>query len=129
MLAMRIVAHYLDGTLIKGTTTDFNQSRPTFHINEEDTGNVRGIQTSELKAIFFVNTLEGRQDHIERTDMERAGLGKKIKVRFKDGETMFGYTNGYSPGRPSFFFFPSDPESNNQRVFILTHSTESVDFC
>ena len=128
MIEMKIVAHYLDGTLIKGTTNDFNQARHKFHVKEDGTGESKEVGIGELKAVFFVNTLEGRPGHIERTDMERAGLGKKIKVHFKDGETMFGYTNGYAPGRPAFFLFPVDPDSNNQRVFILTHGTESVEF-
>jgi hypothetical protein len=128
MLEQKIVAHYLNGTLVKGTTTDFNQARHKFHVVEDGTGDVKEIGIGELKAVFFVNTLEGKQDHIERTDVERKGMGRKIKVQFKDGETMLGYTTGYSPGRPAFFLIPSDPDSNNQRIFILTEGTESVEF-
>ena len=128
MLQQMVVAHYRNGTLVKGTTTDFNQARHKFHIVEEGSGDKREVGLGELKAVFFVNTLEGQPGHVERTDVERKGLGRKIQVRFKDGETMVGYTSAYSPGRPAFFLFPSDPDSNNQRVFIITDSTDSVEF-
>ena len=125
---MKLVLHRLDGSLLKGSTTDFAPGRQTLHVKDQDTGQMTLVDTTELKAIFFVNSFEGNQHHIERTDVERTGFGKKIKVHFKDGETIFGYTTSYSAGRPSFFVFPADPESNNQRVFVLDHSTNQIDF-
>ncbi len=125
---MKIVLHYLDGGLIKGTTTDFAQNRHEFHVTDQSTDQVRTVNTSELKAIFFVKSFEGNQHHIERTDVERTGFGRKIKVQFKDGETLFGYATSYTPGRPAFFVYPADPESNNQRVLVLEHSTSRIDF-
>ncbi len=124
---LKIVVHYLDGHLVKGTTNDFAQNRETFHVDDQG-GQMRTVNTAELKAIFFVKSFEGDQERIERTDIERTGLGKKITVHFKDGETLFGYTTSYTPGRPSFFVFPADPESNNQRVLVLDHSTKKIDF-
>ena len=125
---LKLVLHCLDGSLIKGTTTDFAPGRQTFHVKDEDTGQMKKVDTTELKAVFFVKSFEGNQHHIERTDVERTGLGRKIKVHFKDGETIFGYTTSYSKDRPAFFVFPADPESNNQRVFVLDHSTDGIDF-
>jgi hypothetical protein len=124
---LKIVAHYLDGSLVKGTTNDFAQNRETFHVNDQ-AGQMRTVNTAELKAIFFVKSFEGNHERIERTDIERTGLGKKITVHFKDGEILFGYTSIYTPDRPSFFVFPVDPESNNERVLVLQHSTKKIDF-
>ncbi len=125
---LKIVLHYLDGSLIKGTTTDFAQNRQEFHVTDQATDQVSTVNTADLKAIFFVKSFEGNQRHIERTDMERTGFGRKINVQFKDGETLFGYTSSYSPGRPAFFVYPADPESNNERILVLEHSTKSIDF-
>jgi len=125
---MKLVLHRLDGSLLKGSTSDFAPARQTFHLKDQDTGQMTVVDTTELKAIFFVKSFEGNQHHIERTDVERTGFGKKIRVHFKDGETLFGYTTSYSPDRPLFFVFPAAPESNNQRVFVLDHSTTQIDF-
>ena len=45
--------------------------------------------------------------------------GKKLAVRFKDGELMCGYTLSHRPDRDGFFLFPADSEGNNIRVYVL----------
>jgi len=75
-----------------------------------------------------VKSFEGNPAYQEKTDIERVGLGKKIKVLFKDGETLVGYTQGYTPNRDIFIVFPADPDSNNEKVFVVTKSTNSVSF-
>ena len=52
--------------------------------------------------------------------------GKKIAVRFKDGEVLCGYTLTYTPDRDGFFVFPSDVESNNQRIYVLTAAANEI---
>jgi hypothetical protein len=65
---------------------------------------------------------------VDKPNIQRVGLGKRIRVRFKDGETMVGYTQGYTPNRTGFVFFPADPESNNEKAFIVNASTENIQF-
>ena len=124
----KIVVHILNGPIIKGHTTDFNKDAEKFNLQDPDTRISTEVEISRLKAIFFVKDSEGNKDYQERHDFDRAGLGKKIRVRFIDGETVVGYTTGYSPDRPSFFLFPADPHSNNERIFVITAATEKVEF-
>jgi hypothetical protein len=49
-----------------------------------------------------------------------------VAVRFKDGELLCGYTLTYSPAREGFFVFPSDAQSNNLRVYVLTEATATI---
>jgi len=123
-----VVVHYLDGTILKGTANDFFPARPSFHLNEEETGNVREIRFEGLKAIFFVKSLVGDTTRQDNQDAERTGFGRRIKVGFQDGETIHGYTSGYAPKRPTFFVFPADPESNNEKIFVITSATTNVEF-
>jgi hypothetical protein len=60
--------------------------------------------------------------------MERRGFGRKMRVLFRDGETIIGYTQGFSPARQGFILFPGDPGSNNDRIFIVTAATEEINF-
>ncbi|WDT81885.1 MAG: hypothetical protein MPW14_09280 [Candidatus Manganitrophus sp.] len=69
---------------------------------------------------------DGNPTYKERIDVERPGLGRRVMVCFKDGENLFGYTTGVSPGRKGFFLFFSDPENNNEKVFVLTAATDDV---
>jgi len=121
-----VVAHFTDNKLVQGVTNDFFPNKDSFHLIRA--GETLEINTSELKAVYFVKTFEGNPDYKERHDIERLGFGKKIEVRFKDSETMIGYTQGFSPNRPGFFVFPSDPESNNNRIFVVNAATDDIHF-
>ena len=127
-MQFQVVVHFADGRLLKGHATDFFPNKETFHMTEKSSGGTNEIKVSELKGVFFVRTFEGDPKRQERKDLERVGMGKRIQVKFKDGEMLIGYTSGYSPDRPGFFVFPSDPDCNNEKVFVVTAATESVSF-
>ncbi|MBU5638972.1 hypothetical protein KOM00_19820 [Geomonas sp. Red69] len=124
----KIVVRYADGRVVKGTTEDLAANKGLFHLTEADTGKRYEVNVEQLKAIFFVKNFQGNSEYQERLDVERVGLGKKIKVSFKDGETLVGYTQGFSPARATFIVFPCDPESNNEKVFVVTAAAGKVEF-
>ena len=127
----RIVAHYLDGHVLKGVTNDFLPAKDRFHVLPIDS--VPGVKPAEvavadLKALFFVKDFAGHPEHKRSQDFDpkTAPSGRKIRVAFKDGEVMVGTTQGYQPGRPGFFVVPADPESNNERCFVVSAATAEV---
>lgn len=124
----KIVIRYADGKIKKGTTEDFFPNKDIFHIKDNDNGEYREINIKDLKAVFFVKSFEGNSKYQERADSERVGLGRKIIVQFKDREKLVGYTQGFSRDRAGFIVFPSDPNSNNDKVFVVTAATDKVDF-
>lgn len=123
-----VVVHFPGGNVLKGITNNFFPNKDKFHLAEKGTGEVREILLSGLKAVFFVKGFEGDAAYRERSDVERTGLGKKIQVDFNDGEVLVGYSQGFTPNRPGFFVFPADPESNNDRVFVVTAATKAARF-
>lgn len=124
----KVVIHSVQGEIKKGETTDFFPNKDVFHLTKQDTAAMEKINVKDLKAIYFVKDLSGNSTYKEKNDVERAGLGRKIKVQFSDGEIQIGYTQGYAPGRPGFFVVPCDPDSNNLRVFVVTTATAKVEF-
>lgn len=124
----RIIVRFTDGKILKGTTVDLLPNKSVFHLNENDTGAIHKIDIVNLKAIYFVKSFGGNKDYQDKNDIERVGLGKKIRVSFKDGETLVGYTQGYSANRSLFIVFPCDPDSNNEKVFVVTGATDNVVF-
>ncbi|MFQ5900036.1 MAG: hypothetical protein ACE5IH_00580 [Thermodesulfobacteriota bacterium] len=129
----KIVLKYADNTIKKGTAQNFLPKREFFHIVEMDESGKSSapplqVKLADLKAIFFVKTLEGKRGYDEDYSIERVGMGKRVQVTFKDGETIIGYTHGFNVNRTGFFLFPADPMSNNERIFVITNSTSSVDF-
>jgi len=124
----KVVLQFIGGKILKGTTEDFFPNKETFHLKDSETGTNTQINFPNLKAVFFVKSFAGNPEYREKTDAERAGFGKKIRVVFNDGETQIGYTQGFAPNRPGFFVFPADPDSNNDRIFVITRSTREVQF-
>ena len=124
----KLVVHYIDGKLAKGRSRDFFPNKESFLLDEIEGGGSCEVQVAELKAVFFVKSFAGRNDYKSRPEVERAGFGKRIQVRFKDGETTVGYTSGYFAGRRVFFVFPADPEDNNDRIFVNSAATEKIEF-
>ncbi len=122
----KIVARFLDGRVLKGITFNFRPERRTFHLQLDDSGEQVEVNVDELKSVFFVKDLTGNKDYTDRRDVERRGYGRRLEVKFIDGECIVGYTQGYSPDRPGFFMAPADPDSNNDRIYVVRESTEAV---
>ena len=126
----KVVVRFSDGRVLKGTTEDFFPNRPGFHLRPLGTDEVREIRCKDLKAVFFVKDFAGNPQHKEAPGFHQATVdisrGKKVAIRFKDGELVFGYTLTYMPDRSGFFITPSDPASNNLRVYVLVSATREV---
>jgi hypothetical protein len=122
-----IVAHFQSGEILKGTTADFSPMKAVFTVHT-DGDERRSVSVADLKGLFFVHSLDGNPEARGRDEVERGGLGRKIRVTFSDGEVLHGYTSGYSPERAAFFVFPGDPTSNSDRAFVVTAACDSVEF-
>jgi len=130
MEPIKVVAHYLDGNLIKGFTQDFSPNKNLFHIYPAAKPNGDGIQVlmKDLKAVFFVKDFTGDSQYNERkhfTDGKNIP-GRKLEVLFQDDELLVGSTLGYDPTRQGFFLFPADPGANNIRVFPIVSALKNV---
>ena len=132
MDAVKVVARFRDGRVLKGHTADFIPTKSTFHLTVVDSAENKPIpvQHAELKAIFFVKDFKGNSVYNDKKEFDsgRPVAGRKIRVVFKDGETMIGTTQGYQQGRPSFFLIPADPQSNIDRCFVVSSATKEITF-
>jgi hypothetical protein len=126
----KVVIRYFDGRVLKGTTEDFFPNRPLFHLRPLDSQGTVDIRSHDLKAVFFVRDFAGDPKRTDSGGFMRAtpdiSQGKKIAVRFKDGEVLCGFTLTYLPDREGFFITPADPGNNNLRVYVLAHATREV---
>lgn len=123
----KVVAHYQDGRIAKGLTADFVPYADSFHLQERG-GVPREVRISELKGVFFVKDLEGDLGHAKSNIFDPADStpGRKIRVLFKDGEVLMGYTPDFLSSRPGFFVLPADLRSNSDRCYIVTAATEKI---
>ena len=135
MLLNQVVARFKDGTILKGKTNDFFQNKRLFHLEPvgSDAGGVKmekpktmQIDTENLKAAFFVKKYKGNNYHKDLYNDNVPGSGRKIEVKFIDGEVIIGYSLNYSPDRNGFFVIPADLKGNNERIFVIRSATEKV---
>jgi small nuclear ribonucleoprotein (snRNP)-like protein len=129
----RVVVRTVNGEVLKGYTQDFNPNSFSFHLYTQDqdfSQRPKELLLRDLKAVFFVKSFEGNPEYRERkvfVDSDRT-MGRRVEVRFKDGELLQGSTLGFNPNKPGFFLFPPDPNSNNIRVFVVTSSLDGLRF-
>ncbi|MGD2097890.1 MAG: hypothetical protein PVG35_09935 [Desulfobacterales bacterium] len=123
----KVVARFKDGTLKKGKTNDFFPNKTSFHL-ETLSGETETIDIEQLKALFLVKDFDGNDNYNEEYTDEVSGAGRKIRVTFSDGESITGYTLGYSPNRQGFFITPADVNSNNVRIFVVKSASEKIEF-
>ncbi len=129
----KVVVRYLDGRILKGSTSDFMPNKDSFHLAspESKPGEwVHAVSVNECKAVFFVKDFAGKPDYQDKKEFQadKTAGGRKIKVVFKDKEVLVGTTQGYQPGRPGFFLFPADPESNIERCFVISAAAQEISF-
>lgn len=134
-----VVARYRDGRMVKGITYDFGPQKKGFHVvllegeAEKQGDKVQEVLFSELKAVFFVKSLEGRRGPpslkglLEEEGEEESPNFLKVKVTFFDGETLVGTTYGFNPEREGFFVIPMERESNNLRIFVISGAIKSIE--
>lgn len=132
-----VVARYRDGKIIRGMTHDFGPQKKVFHVSTVEkhgrtvAGKIYEISLSELKAVFFVKSLEGRQGPpslkgLLEEKLEAPGL-MKARITFLDGEILVGTTHGYTPEREGFFIAPLEKDGNNLRIFVISSAVKRVE--
>ena len=133
----KVVAHYKDGHIVKGHTRDFNPDNDEFTVQPYLAGqHLVTVPIDSLKAVFHVKTFEGNKEHLPspgavgeipdarfRAAMER---GRKALLEFNDGERMWGFAQGLETSQPGFFFFPTDPDTNNLRVYVVRSALKDI---
>jgi Family of unknown function (DUF6982) len=128
---LRVVVRFGNGRRLKGTTQDFKPLSPRFHLIPAEGGELVEVRLDELKAVFFVRDLAGTPSRPKLRGFVEApaetAQGKKVAVRFADGELLCGYTLAYSSERKGFFLFPADREGNNERVYVVTAAAAQIE--
>lgn len=123
----KVVVRFKNGAVKKGTTGDFFPNKVMFHLRSV-TGDMLEIHIEELKAVYFVKKFEGNKDRRDDYTDNIPGGGRKVQVKFSDGEVLTGYTQGYSPNRPGFFIVPGDTGNNNEHIYVVASATSGVIF-
>jgi hypothetical protein len=129
-MTQKIVAHFIDHSIVKGTSVDVDPGKPRCHVHSPEHGNLE-IDLAQLKALYFVRDFAGHPEYEETQapvagDMRLRG-SHRVKLIFLDGEELYGLMNRYPPNRPFFFVLPVDPQSNNVRILVNRDAVGTIE--
>jgi hypothetical protein len=124
---VEVVLRFRDGHLTRAVLTrDFTPL--DFAVEaESDDGEKLQINISDLKAVFFLKD-PGRREaelHIGKVVGEPP-QGAPARVEFFDGEVVHGIVQEYRMENSGFFLYPTSPESNNEKVFVVARSINTL---
>ena len=134
-----VVVRLNSGKLLKGYVRDFSVHSNVVVLEEFESRQELRIPIIEVKAIFFVRTFEGDKSYREKKSYGlRQNLGRKVYIKFRDGEAMMGFIEGKIPWEKGFFIsnpdnkvkgfhlIPTDSGSNNIKVFVVGSSIKDM---
>jgi hypothetical protein len=93
------------------------------------TGNVVGIELSDIKCVFFVREFGDTESLSRKTFTTRPRAeGLWVKIKFKDGEVLEGLMPNDLAlnSADGFLINPPDLRSNVQRTFVPRTALESL---
>ena len=82
----------------------------------------------DLKAIFFVRTLDGNPHCRARREFIEGdkSYGDRVEVTFGDGEVVRGSKIDSYPYRSGFFLLPPDPKGNTVMTFVVSTAVKDI---
>ncbi len=126
----KVVLRYTDGEMKKRRIMrHISLTENTFKAIASD-GTIEEVAYDDLKAVFYVKNLEGREDYHDRKEFtsDSPKTGEKVEVKFEDGELLRGRVINYDEEKQGFFLNPADPDSNDEKIFVVFNALEEVNF-
>ena len=125
----KVVVHLKDGGIHKGVTQDFDPAREEFYLLPAEGGGIpMKIALEKMKAMFYVRDYMGnRHFRASRRHDGQVVSASKVILRFRDGEELWGTLEENSDEGPGFFFYPTDREDNNIRIFVIRSSLSGME--
>ena len=128
-----MVVKFQNGEIINGWIADFRPVRDSFilfPLVEYSEEKMLEIKFNSLKAVFFVKDFLGDKNYKKVRKFEDKTKvtpdQRKLIVKFKDGENLYGTSHSYGRYKIGFFVYPIDPKDNSERIFVIHSAVESI---
>jgi hypothetical protein len=113
----RVVVHTIEGQVKRGVLEDADLAAPDLALAPQPGGAVENIAAEKVKAIFFMLT---------PGEAPPAPEGKRVRVTFKDGRQVAGFSPDYREDRLGFFMVPADTRTNTGRIWVYGAAVKQV---
>jgi hypothetical protein len=115
--AHRVVVHTLDGQVLRGTLTNINLEATQLALETGGPGAPTRLPTATVKAIFFM---------LAPGEAPPVPHGKRVRVAFRDGRQVAGFSADYQEGGTGFFMIPADTRTNTGRIWVYQGAIKQV---
>jgi len=122
-----VVLRFRDGNLTRAALT--REFTPLdFAVEAKSEGGEKlQINISDLKAVFFLKDPGKREAEMQiGAAVGDPPPGAPARVEFFDGEIIHGFVKEYRMEDSGFFLYPTSPESNNEMVFVVARSINTL---
>ncbi|MBD3851697.1 MAG: hypothetical protein IFK93_10380 [Acidobacteria bacterium] len=125
--SVEVVLRFRDGHLTRAVLTrDFTPLDFAVEAESED-GEKLQVNISDLKAVFFLKEPGRREAELQiGAVIGDPPPGAPSRVEFFDGEIIHGHVKEYRMENSGFFLYPTSPESNNQKIFVVARSINTL---
>jgi hypothetical protein len=112
-----VVVHTLGGEVLRGTLTDTDLEAPELELDAGAPGPPTAVASAGVKAIFFM---------LSPGEPPPAPQGKRVRVAFRDGRQVAGFSPDYHEGGVGFFMIPADTRTNTGRIWVYQAAVKQV---
>ena len=92
-MAHKVVAHFIDHAVVKGTSMDVDPGRPICHIQTADRGTIE-VDLTQVKALYFVKDFGGKpkydEDHAPKTGDQRLRGSRQVRTGSRTARSRAG---------------------------------------
>ncbi len=112
----RVILHTVEGQVKRGVLRDADLNAELIEL-ELSPGSTEKLLRTRVKALFFM---------LAPGEKPAAGGGDKLRVTFKDGRQVSGFSKDYKSASVGFFVVPADSRTNTARIFIFRSAVDVV---
>jgi hypothetical protein len=112
----RVILHTMEGGVKRGSIRDADLSNALVSLATGPSSN-ESVPRDRVKAIFFMLAPGSRAPAPE---------GSKVRVTFRDGRQVAGFSKDHKSLAIGFFVVPADNRTNTERIFIFRHAVSAV---
>jgi hypothetical protein len=112
----RVILHTMEGGVKRGSIRDVDLASAAVELSTSPSSS-ETVPRERVKAIFFMLAPGSRAPMPE---------GTKVRVTFRDGRQVAGFSRDHKSLAIGFFVVPADNRTNTERIFIYRHAVSAV---
>jgi len=112
-----VIIHTVEGQVKRGVIRDVDLMEQAIPLEQQAGFAPEQIPTERVKAIFFMSQAGVRPP---------SPSGQKIRVTFRDGRQVAGFSDDYTGSDLGFFIVPADTRTNTARIYVFRSSVQGI---